>query len=90
MGLSHQDVGPTILAKIQIYIVTRDNLLYPLCYEIPCSTIDKVDLIKFQCNLPIDRISASIFIPDDQDRRILRPWSRSVAREYGNIPDYSF
>ena len=56
------------------------------CY----STIDKVDLIKFQCNLPIDRISASIFIPDDQDRRILRPWSRSVAREYGNIPDYSF
>ena len=73
MGLSHQDVGPTILAKIQIYIVTRDNLLYPLCYEVPCSTIDKVDLIKFQCNLRIDQISAFIFIPDDQDRRILRP-----------------
>ena len=38
MGLSHDHVGPTIWAKIKIYILTRDNLLYPLCYEIPCTS----------------------------------------------------
>ena len=39
MGLSHEHVGPKILAKIKIYILTRAELLCPLCYEIPCSKI---------------------------------------------------
>jgi hypothetical protein len=36
MGLSHEHVGPKILAKIKIYILTRAELLFPVCYEIPC------------------------------------------------------
>jgi hypothetical protein len=36
MGLSHEHVGPKILAKIKIYLLTRAELLFPLCYEIPC------------------------------------------------------
>ena len=36
MGLSHEHVGPKILAKIKIYILTRAELLFPLFYEIPC------------------------------------------------------
>ena len=37
MGLSHEHVGPKILAKIKIYILTRAELLFSLCYEIPCN-----------------------------------------------------
>ena len=37
MGLSHEDVGPKLLAKIKSYILTRAELLFHLCYEIPCS-----------------------------------------------------
>ena len=37
MGLSHEHVGPKILAKIKIYILTRAELLISLCYEIPCN-----------------------------------------------------
>ena len=36
MGLSHEPVGPKILAKLKIYILTRAELLFSLCYEIPC------------------------------------------------------
>ena len=36
MALSHKDVGPKILAKIKIYILTRAELIFNLCYEIPC------------------------------------------------------
>ena len=37
MGLSHVHVGPKILAKIQIYILIRADLLLTLCSEMPCS-----------------------------------------------------
>ena len=36
MRLTPQRVGPTILGKIKIYVLTRAELLFPLCYEIPC------------------------------------------------------
>ena len=36
MPLSHEHVGSKILAEIKIYILTRAELLCPLCYEIPC------------------------------------------------------
>ena len=36
MGLSHEQVGSKILAKIKTYILTRAELLFNLCYEIPC------------------------------------------------------
>ena len=36
MPLSHEHVGFKIVAKIKIYILTRAELLFNLCYEIPC------------------------------------------------------
>ena len=41
MGLTNEYVGPKILAKIKIYVLTRAELLITLCYEIPC-TIENV------------------------------------------------
>ena len=35
-GVSQEYIGPLILEKIQMYILTRAELLYPLCHEIPC------------------------------------------------------
>ena len=39
MGLSHEHVGPKILAKIKIYLLTRAEFIFPLFYEIPCTWI---------------------------------------------------
>ena len=36
MPLSHEHVGFKILAKIKMYTLTRAELLFNLCYEIPC------------------------------------------------------
>ena len=36
MGLSHEHAESKILEKIQIYILTRAELLFTLCIEIPC------------------------------------------------------
>ena len=36
MGLTNEHLGPRILAKIKIYVLTRAELLITLCYEIPC------------------------------------------------------
>ena len=38
MPLSHEHVGSKILANIKMYTLTRAELLFNLCYEIPCST----------------------------------------------------
>ena len=37
MPLSHEHVGSKILAKIKMYTLTRAELLFNLCYEIPCT-----------------------------------------------------
>ena len=42
MGLTNENVGPKILAKIKIYVLTRAELLFTLCYETPCTTIHSV------------------------------------------------
>ena len=42
MGLTNEHVGPKILAKIKIYVLIRAELLFTLCYEIPC--------IRIKCN----------------------------------------
>ena len=39
MGLTNENVGPKILAKIKIYVLTRAELLITLCNEIPCNTV---------------------------------------------------
>ena len=36
MPLSHERVGSKIVAQIKIYYLTRAELLFNLCYEIPC------------------------------------------------------
>ena len=36
MSLTNEHVGPKILAKIKIYVLTRTELLFQFCYEIPC------------------------------------------------------
>ena len=45
MGLSHELVGPKILAKIQIYILTRVELLFTLCSEIPCNCWKRITVL---------------------------------------------
>ena len=37
MSLSHEKVRSKISAKIKTYILTRAELVFNLCYEIPCS-----------------------------------------------------
>ena len=44
MPLSHEHIGSKILAEIEIYSLTKAELLCPLCYEIPCSTDAKPQL----------------------------------------------
>ena len=41
MALSHEHEGFKILAKIKIYNLTRAELLFNLCYEIPCIIHEK-------------------------------------------------
>ena len=38
MCLTNEHVGPKILANIKIYVLTRAELLFTLCYEIPCTS----------------------------------------------------
>ena len=47
MGLSHEHAGSKILAKIQIYILTRAELLFTLCPEIPCRSHDKSTTLNY-------------------------------------------
>ena len=42
-GVSQEYIGPPIPEKIQMYILTRADLLYKLCYEIPCTVIHKIN-----------------------------------------------
>ena len=38
MGLTNEHEGPKMVVKIKIYVITRAELLFNLCYEIPCTT----------------------------------------------------
>ena len=42
MGLTNEKVGPKILAKIKIYVLTRAELLFKVCYEIPCNRYQNI------------------------------------------------
>ena len=52
-GVSQKYIGPLIIEKIQMYILTKAELLYTLCYEIPCSRhfrcANLVKLVKSAC-----------------------------------------
>ena len=39
MSLSHEHVGSRILAKCKMYTLARAELLFTLCYEIPCTLL---------------------------------------------------
>ena len=52
MGLTNENVGPKILAKIKIYVLTRAELLFKVCYEIPCTP----EMMHFQ-------VEKKIYIP---------------------------
>ena len=56
MGLTNEHVGPKILAKIKIYVLTRAELLFTVCYEIPCTT-DVTLLFLPQLNILISIIT---------------------------------
>jgi hypothetical protein len=43
---SQEYIGPLILEKIQMYILTRAELLYTLCYETPCTKNHLMQLHK--------------------------------------------
>ena len=63
MGLTNERVGPKMLAKIKIYILTRAELLINLCYEIPCSLLEKAHLkiVKVDTALTLPRILSIYF-----------------------------
>ena len=46
MGLTNEHVGPKVLSKIKIYVLTRAELLFKVCYEIPCSIFLIVHILK--------------------------------------------
>ena len=56
MGLTNEHLGPTILAKIKIYVLTRAELLFQVCYEIPCSII-QYHIFIFMIQVKVKNIS---------------------------------
>ena len=63
MGLTNEHIGPKILAKIQIYFLTRAKLLFQVCYEIPCST--KIVILDFWVfKVPFWVIVTTEILPD--------------------------
>ena len=66
MGLTNEHVGHKLLAKIKIYVLTRAELLFPLCYEIPCTIFfkneDNVRHPAFSVLQKLSHYSCSIFL----------------------------
>ena len=71
MSLTNEHVGPKILAKIKIYVLTRAKLLFHFCYEIPCSTSHKsyilqknfVSIIQLHLSL-LNLVKIILYLPD--------------------------
>ena len=51
MGLTNELVGSKIVAKIKIYVLARAELLFNLCYEIPCSLKQLKQALRTYCPL---------------------------------------
>ena len=61
MGLTNENVEPKILAKIKIYVLTRAELLFMVCYEIPCSKqIEIPHFLTVLFSLPYSKLPCSI------------------------------
>ena len=61
MALSHEHLGSKTLAEIDIYILTRAELLCPHCYEIPCSIYSRL-VLKATTNDQSFKNDALIFL----------------------------
>ena len=61
MSLSQEHVEFKISAKIKTYILTRAELLFSLCYEIPCTTYLISVLLNQDCYIYL-YIEKTIFI----------------------------
>ena len=61
MSLSHEHGGSKVLAKIKIYILTRVELLFTLCYEIPC-TKNQSNLSKQNSSKNIISLGADLLL----------------------------
>ena len=48
MSPTNEHVGSMILAKIKIYVFTRAELLFQVCYETPCKQIHKITAVFTQ------------------------------------------
>ena len=57
MPFSHEHIGSKIPAKIQIYILTRAELLITLCYEIPCTWARMFKFKLLSCRSSITRFA---------------------------------
>ena len=49
MGLTDEHVGPKILAKNKIYVLTRAELLFTLCYEMKMKSTTKCFTVPQGC-----------------------------------------
>ena len=47
MSPTNEHVGPMILAKMKIYVFTRAELLFQVCYETPCKR-DVLELVTLR------------------------------------------
>ena len=61
MGLTNEHVGPKILAKIKIYVLTRAELLFTLCYEIPCTMLEGFMIINCLGLIEIDTSNSKLY-----------------------------
>jgi hypothetical protein len=59
MALTNEHEGPMILAKIKIYLFTRAELLFQVCYETPCSETlpSQFSVLWVACKSILNRIS---------------------------------
>ena len=75
MPLSHEHVGSKIVAKIKIYISTRAELLFNLCYEIPCK-------VKFKKRIVFHGVATGKFITFVRvEIPAMRSFSRTIVRQ---------
>ena len=80
MCLPHEHIGPKILViVVKIYILTRAELLFPLCNEIPC--ISKSGLMSE---------SFSLWLKSQKKGVKSQPWALSTKREDAQCCELAF
>ena len=78
MPLSDEHVGPKILAKIKICVLTRAELLITLCYEMPCNSFFSAWSLDFK-NVIFEKIHRA----HSEVIEVKRSFSRSQRPNFG-------